>query len=156
VTQTDVAVTSTAIEFRSVGIKLDISPSINSDNFVHLKVDQEISNVGPDFSTGNTVTPSFSTRFVSTQVVLEDNQVLVMGGLLQSQSTTTNEGVPELKDIPFLGHVFGTDERSDSKTELMLFIIPHVISSPEDSRTVTKEFQNRLSSFKAIQYGTQR
>ncbi len=53
--------------------------------------------------------------------------------------------VPELKDIPILGFLFGTSDVNETKTELMLFIIPHVISSPEDSDRVTKEFQNRLS-----------
>lgn len=148
-TQTQVSTTSTSIEFRSVGIKLDILPQINSDNYVHLKIDQEISSVGPTFITGTTTTPSFNTRFLSTQVVLKDNQVLVMGGLLENTSKKSNEGLPGLKDIPILGYLFGSNTRDETKTELMLFIIPHVISSPEDSVRVTNEFQNRLGRFSA-------
>ena len=154
-TNTTEPVTSTTIEFRSVGIKLDILPSINSDNFVNLKIDQEISNVGDRVATGGTLTPTFNTRFLSTQVVIQDNHVLVMGGLMQRESNITNEGIPELKDIPIFGKLFGTDSVSSTKTELMLFIIPHVISSPEDSELVTREFQNRLTRYNANSYISQ-
>jgi len=149
-TNTVEPVTSTTIEYRSVGIKLDILPRINSDNFVHLKIDQEISSVGESIATGGTFTPTFNTRFLSTQVVLKDNHVLVMGGLLQKQSNISNEGIPGLKDIPVFGYLFGTDNTSTTKTELMLFIIPHVISSPEDSENITREFQKRLTRYKPI------
>ena len=154
-TNTTEPVTSTTIEFRSVGIKLDILPSINSDNFVNLKIDQEISNVGDSVATGGTVTPTFNTRFLSTQVVIQDNHVLVMGGLLQRQSNMSNEGIPTLRDIPIFGKLFGTDSVSNTKTELMLFIIPHVISSPEDSKMITEEFKNRLTRYNQVDYASQ-
>jgi general secretion pathway protein D len=144
------SVTQSTIEFRSVGVKLDILPQINSDNFVHLKIDQEISSVGPLFTTGETTTPSFNTRFLSTQVVIEDNQVLVMGGLMENRKSVSNEGIPALKDIPMFGYLFGSDTIENSKTELMLFIIPHVISSPGDSIRITREFKHRLGQFQHL------
>ncbi len=144
------SVISNEIEFRSVGVKLDILPQINSDNFVFLKIDQEISSVGPLVPTGDTTTPSFNTRFLSTQVVIEDNQVLIMGGLMENRKSISNEGVPGLKDLPLIGYLFGSDTIEKSKTELMLFIIPHVISSPEDSIRITREFKHRLGQFQHL------
>lgn len=139
-TNTNQPVTSTTVEFRSVGIKLDITPKINSDNFVNLKINQEISSRGADVGT----TPSFNTRQVNTEVVLKDNQVLVMGGLMRTDTTDTISGVPFLKDLPFVGKLFGTESTTLKKTELMIFITPHVISNSDDSKFVTRQFKKRL------------
>lgn len=132
--------TQSTIEFRSVGVKLGILPKINSDNFVNLKIDQEISNLGPVFQN----TPSFTTRTMKTEVVLKDNQILVMGGLMRTTTTDTIEGVPLLKDIPYLGRFFSSNTQSVNKTELMLFIVPHIISNTDDSFFVTEQFKNKI------------
>jgi len=139
-TNTQQPVTSTTVSFRSVGIKLDITPKINSQNFVNLKIDQEISSRGADVGS----TPSFNTRQVNTEVVLKDNQVLVMGGLMRTNTTNTTSGVPFLKDLPVVGKLFGTESTTLNKTELMIFITPHVISNNEDSQFVTRQFKKRL------------
>lgn len=143
-TNTTEPVTSTTVEYRSVGIKLDITPKINSDNYVNLKINQEISSRGADVGS----TPSFNTRLVNTEVVLKDNQVLVMGGLMRTNTTDTISGVPFLKDLPFIGRLFGTKSTTLSKTELMIFITPHVISNNEDSQFVTRQFKKRLRGLK--------
>jgi general secretion pathway protein D len=144
-TNTAQPVTSTTVEFRSVGIKLDITPKINSENYVNLKINQEISSVGTIVAG---VTPQFNTRQVNTEVVLKDNQVLIMGGLMRTDSTDTVSGVPFLKDLPFVGKLFGTESTTLKKTELMIFITPHVISNKEDSQFVTRQFKNRLRGLK--------
>jgi len=143
-TNTNQPVTSTTVEFRSVGIKLEITPKINSDNYVNLKILQEISSRGADVGTQ----PSFNTRLVNTEVVLKDNQVLVMGGLMRTNTTNTVSGVPFLKDLPFIGKLFGTESTTLQKTELMIFITPHVISNNEDSQFVTRQFKKRLRGLK--------
>ena len=138
------SVVTSTVEFRSVGIKLDITPKINADNYITLKISQEISNRGADV--GNQ--PSFNTRLVNTEVVLKDNQVLVMGGLMQTNTTDTVSGVPILKDLPYIGKLFGSESTTLNKTELMIFITPHVISNSEDSEFVTRQFKKRLSNLK--------
>lgn len=139
------SVVTSTVEFRSVGIKLDITPKINADNYITLKISQEISNRGADV--GNQ--PSFNTRLVNTEVVLKDNQVLVMGGLMQTTTTDTVSGIPILKDLPYIGKLFGSESTSLNKTELMIFITPHVISNSEDSEFVTRQFKKRLSNLKS-------
>jgi general secretion pathway protein D len=138
------AIVTSTVEFRSVGIKLDITPKINSENFINLKISQEISSRGADVGTQ----PSFNTRQVNTEVVLKDNQVLVMGGLMRTDTTDTVSGVPVLKDIPYIGGLFGSESTSLKKTELMIFITPHVISNSDDSEFVTKQFKKRLNNLK--------
>ncbi len=140
--------TQSTIEFRSVGIKLGIIPKINSDNFVNLKIDQEISNLGPEFVTGGGTTPSFTTRTMKTEVVLKDNQVLVMGGLIRTTKTDTVEGIPFLMDIPWLGRLFSTRSTAVNQTELMLFITPHIISNTDDSNFVTEQFKQKLGNLR--------
>jgi general secretion pathway protein D len=139
------SVVTSTVEFRSVGIKLDITPKINADNYITLKISQEISNRGADV--GNQ--PSFNTRLVNTEVVLKDNQVLVMGGLMQTTTTDTVSGIPILKDLPYIGKLFGSESTALNKTELMIFITPHVISNSEDSEFVTRQFKKRLSNLKS-------
>ena len=138
------AVVTSSVEYRSVGIKLEITPKINSENFVNLKILQEISSRGADVGTQ----PSFNTRQVNTEVVLKDNQVLIMGGLMRTDTTDTVSGVPLLKDLPFVGKLFGSETTTLKKTELMIFITPHVISNKEDSQFVTRQFKNRLRGLK--------
>ena len=141
-------VTSTSIEFKKVGVKLDIFPKINSDNFVNLKIRQEISSKGADVTSGGITTASFNTREVNTEVVLKDNQVLVMGGLMRTDSFKTVEGIPGLMDIPYLGKLFSSESITSKKTELMIFITPHIISTVEDSNIATREIRKRLSNIK--------
>jgi general secretion pathway protein D len=138
---------TTTVEFRSVGVKLDITPKINSEKFINLKISQEISSEGVLAANGQ---PTFNTRLVNTEVVLKDNQVLVMGGLMRTTNIDSTSGVPLLKDIPYLGKLFGTETTSLKKTELMLFITPHVISNSEDSEHVTRQFKKRLSTLNPL------
>jgi general secretion pathway protein D len=133
---------TTTVEFRSVGVKLDITPKINSEKFINLKISQEISSQG--LNVGDQ--PSFNTRLVNTEVVLKDNQVLIMGGLMRTTTTDSIAGVPILKDLPYIGKLFGSESTNLTKTELMLFITPHVISNTTDSEFVTRQFKKRLSN----------
>ena len=143
-----VSTPTATVEFRSVGIKLDITPKINSEKFINLKINQEISSRGADVGDQ----PSFNTRQVNTEVVLKDNQVLVMGGLMRTDTTDTTTGVPILKDLPYIGKLFGSETTSLKKTELMIFITPHVISNSEDSEFVTHEFKKRLTNLKNLEH----
>ncbi len=132
--------TQSTIEFRSVGIKLNIEPKINSDNFVNLKISQEISSPGAVIQG----TTSFNVRSINTEVVLRDNQVLVMGGLMQKNKSQSNNGVPILKDVPVFGRLFRQDNESESKTELMVFVTPHIITNFDTADNVTRQVKDRL------------
>jgi general secretion pathway protein D len=115
-----------------------------------MKIAQEISSKGPDVTSSGTTTASFSTRNVNTEVVLKDNQVLVMGGLMRTDTSTSKEGVPGLMDIPYFGKLFSSERVTKHKTELMIFITPHIISTVEDSSHATKEIRKRLTNIRTI------
>ena len=136
--------TVSEIEFKKVGINLSFTPKINSDNFINLQINQTISSVGNPVDGTNT--SSFNTRSINTEVILEDNQVLVMGGLMEERQNKTERGVPFLKDIPFFGRLFGDRTNSNQKTELMVFVTPHIINSVEDANFITKNVKSRLKN----------
>ena len=71
-----------------------------------------------------------------------------MGGLMRTDTSQTVEGVPGLMDIPYLGKLFSSESITSKKTELMIFITPHIISTVEDSSVATREIRKRLSSIK--------
>jgi general secretion pathway protein D len=75
-----------------------------------------------------------------------------MGGLMRTDTTDTTTGVPFFKDLPYIGKLFGSESTSLKKTELMIFITPHVISNADDSEFVTSEFKKRLTNLKNTQH----
>ena len=117
-----------------------IYQKLDKNNFVNLKIQQEISSPGPVIQG----TTSFNIRSINTEVVLRDNQVLVMGGLMQKNKSKANSGVPILKDMPVFGRLFRQENESESKTELMVFVTPHIITDFETADNVTDQVKNRL------------
>jgi general secretion pathway protein D len=71
-----------------------------------------------------------------------------MGGLMRTDKSVTVEGIPGLMDIPYIGKLFSSESKTSKKTELMIFITPHIISTVEDSNHATREMKKRLSSLK--------
>jgi general secretion pathway protein D len=136
--------TVSEIEFKKVGINLSFTPKINSDNFISLAINQTISSVGAPVQGTNT--SSFNVRRINTEVILEDNQVLVMGGLMEERQIENKDGIPGLKDIPFFGRLFSGGSTSNQKTELMVFVTPHIINSVQDADYVTKTVKGRLKN----------
>lgn len=135
--------TQTTIQYKSVGIKLEITPRINKERFVDLKISQETSNV--DLAAAFSQ-PAFFTRSTQTNVVIKDKQTLVIGGLMETTISHSDSGIPILKDIPILGHLFKVKSDRVRKTELIIFITPHVISNVSEANAVTKGFQSKLFS----------
>ncbi len=118
----------TTTEYRDIGIILSVTPSINPDGLVNMTVRPEISS-----QTGETVQisenlslPVFSTRTSETKVAIRDGQTIVIGGLIQDQTTETVSKVPLLGDVPILGHLFRRTRIGTDKTELLIFLTPHV------------------------------
>jgi general secretion pathway protein D len=133
--------TETSIQYRSVGIKLNITPQINRDRFVALEISQESSNVNEAASFSQ---PAFFTRSTDTNVVVKDKQTLVIGGLMETTKSHSNTGVPILKDIPFFGRLFKAKSDRLRKTELIIFITPHVIADISEANQATKSFRSKL------------
>jgi general secretion pathway protein D len=112
------------IQREQIGLKLKITPQINEGDAVLLDIDQEISNVLSRSSTSDLVT---SNRTVTTSVIVNDMATLVIGGLLQDDVRETEQRVPILGSIPFLGAFFRSSTTEVTKTNLMIFIKPTIL-----------------------------
>ncbi|RMF87255.1 MAG: type II secretion system protein GspD, partial [Nitrospirae bacterium] len=134
-TGTGVNVVST-FDFRDVGTKLRITPHINEKGYVRLEIHQEVSNVVDSSVIG---LPTTSKRSADTVAVVKDNHTIVIGGLISNQMTTSTSKVPLLGDIPLLGALFRSTHRGTTKTNLLVFITPHVIHKAETLSPFTEK-----------------
>ena len=139
------AVVST-IEYKDTGVILKITPRVNASGLVQLDVSQEVSEVSTSRAAAATQqqSPTISTRRIATTVAVRDGEVIALGGLFSDTKTLGKNGIPLLSRIPVLGGAFGTHHNSDTRTELIVLLKPHVISTVDDARMVTDELRNKL------------
>jgi general secretion pathway protein D len=123
----------TSIDYRDVGILLDVVPHINPDGLVIMDVQPTISAL-----TASTVqiseefnAPIVNTRSALSRVSIDNGKTIVIGGLMEDRKSETIRKVPVLGDVPLLGQAFRRTERTKTKTELLIFLTPHVASSPD-------------------------
>ncbi len=142
------------IEYRTVGIKLKIKPTINDEKTVVLDLEQEVSSKGADQQVGaegNTF-PSFNTTKTKTSIIVPDKQSIVIGGIMEEEENTSHSGIPLLKDIPVLGHLFRYDTSLVTKKELVIMITPHVITNKTEGDALTRQFLGKLNELKNFLY----
>lgn len=132
---TDAAVRDQVIQYRDVGTKLTITPTINEDGYVNLQVLQEVSQATAETQFG---APVISTREASTFLFIRNGRTAVLGGLIDRQQEKTKSGIPILMEIPILGGLFGTTHKTSTNTELFLFLTPHIITNDEDTEEVRR------------------
>jgi len=122
------------VQYRDVGTKLRVRPTINQDGYVSLVIQQEINAATNEVAFD---APVISTREASTQVFVRDGQTIMLGGLRDQQRDRSRSGVPFLSGLPVIGALFGSTSRNDSDTELYLFITPRILRSDADADSVT-------------------
>jgi len=137
---------STTIQYRNTGRIMTIIPQVNSQGLVNLQIKAEVSARGDDVPVGDTTYPSFDTQDAETTAVVHDGETLVIGGLIGERKSKARRGIPYLMDLPVIGRFFGTTSDESTRTELIMLITPHVIRNREESRSVSEEFKNRLST----------
>lgn len=124
------------VKRQDVGIKLNIKPQISEGNTIALNIYQEVSNViSVDAQQG----PTTGKRALKTTVLVEDDQVLVLGGLIDNQLTGDSQKIPVLGDIPVVGNLFKSTSKSNKKRNLMIFIRPRILRSRQAANLATQE-----------------
>jgi general secretion pathway protein D len=131
---TDTPTRDQVIQYRDVGTKLTVRPTINQDGYVSLLIQQEINQATSEVQFD---APVISTREAVTQVLVKNGQTIVIGGLRDQQKDATQGGVPILSDIPLIGGLFGRAQRKTSRTELYLFLTPRILKTDADADSVT-------------------
>jgi len=122
------------IQYRDVGTRLTVRPTINQDGYVSLLIQQEVNQATSEVAFD---APVISTREAATQVLVKDGQTIVLGGLRDHQRDVTQGGIPILSDLPLIGGLFGSASRQTSETELYLFLTPRILRTDADADSVT-------------------
>lgn len=138
-----------------VGIILRITPQINESDYVTMDVYQEISEVkeGSAADVLSSGGPTTTKRSAETHVNVRSNQTIVIGGLMQEVETESESKVPILGDIPLIGFFFRNKAKTKRKTNLLIFLTPHVIDSPEDLQEVYRIKMLQRQEFMRRFYG---
>ncbi len=116
------------IQFKKAVLSLKVTPQITPDNRIIMDLDVKDDSVGTVVvASGGVNVPSIDTREIATQVLVNDGQTVVLGGILQTTQREDDTKVPYLGDIPVLGHLFKNTDHKDNKDELMIFITPKIV-----------------------------
>ncbi|WP_174493432.1 type II secretion system secretin GspD [Acinetobacter sp. Marseille-Q1623] len=132
----------TSIERKDVGITLKVTPQIGEGGSVRLAVEQEVSNVNQ--SRGQAADLVTSKRAIKTTVLADHGQTIVLGGLIADNSVTGRQSVPFLGAIPGLGRLFRSDNNSNQKRNLLIFIHPTIVDDNTDVRRLTQQRYDQL------------
>jgi general secretion pathway protein D len=127
------------VDRKEVGIKLKVVPQINEGNSVQLDIEQEVSNV---LGANGAVDVRFAKRQLNTSVMVEDGQMIVLGGLIDERALESESKVPLLGDIPVLGHLFKSTSTQVEKKNLMVFIKPTIIRDGVTADGITQRKYN--------------
>jgi type IV pilus assembly protein PilQ len=120
-----VANNTVTVQFKDAALKLVVTPQITAANTVIMRI--ELENGIPDFSRAVNGNPSINTQKAITQVQVPDGMTTVIGGIVQTTETTTNDRTPGLSRIPLLGWLFKRSDNRNESTDLMIFITPRII-----------------------------
>ena len=124
-------------EYKDVGVTLKITPQINQERFLRLVISLEYSTVQEGSLSDR---PSTLKRSAETTVVMKDDHTVVIGGLVGEQINRSDSGAPCLGNIPLLGRAFRSSGRSRDKTNLFIFLTPHIV---EDSAEATRLYERK-------------
>lgn len=138
----------TTIERRDVGITLRLTPQVTADDYVRLTIFEEVSDIDPQVvaAVGDPaeVGPTTTIRSASTVIAARDGQTVVIGGLLGDAIRNHERSVPFLRDVPVLGHLFRSNDARRARTNLLVFLTPHVITTDTQARETADEQRDRM------------
>ena len=134
------------IAMRNTGVILKVLPHVHANGSVQLEVDQEISNIVNGDQ--QTLTPTIAQRRVHSTVSVNSGQTVLLAGLISERNQQTKSGIPGLREIKFLGDVFGSTNSTKTRSEIIIFIKTQVIRNGVDASAVTEEFRDRLQTMR--------
>ncbi|HUT43884.1 MAG TPA: type II secretion system secretin GspD, partial [Desulfobacterales bacterium] len=139
--------TYSSYEYKDVGITLKITPQISHDRLVRLYINTESTKLDEQATTSSD-RPTILKRTVDTTVIVKDTNTVVIGGLIDDSFSETRYAVPCLGDIPLLGYLFKTTARGGDKTNLYVFITPHVVENPAEAKAILDSKKDEIDQIK--------
>ncbi|MBF0558435.1 MAG: type II secretion system secretin GspD [Nitrospirae bacterium] len=144
---TEVTVNTQAVSYRTTGITLTVTPTINTEGLLTLSISLDDSEAQTN-NTSNIDSPLILTRTLNTSIVAASSQTILLGGMMSDNISDTETKVPLLGDIPLIGNLFKTRSKSKSKTELIIMLTPHILTNVDDAAKITEEFRKELKWLK--------
>lgn len=142
-------------EYKNVGITLKIEPQISKDGRVKMKIYQEVTKLDELSKSAAVVTPTTYKRTIDTSVIVDDKNTVVIGGLIDNSFSETEYKVPCLGDIPGLGWLFKTMSTGNERTNLFVFLTPHILRDSKDAKAIydrKKKYINNVQEGKIEMY----
>ena len=139
--------TAETINFIDVGVKLFVTPTIHQDDYITMKIKPEVSSVTSTLETSqNNSIPIVDTSQAETVVTVKDNVTIVIGGLIKEEKLDTIKKIPFLGDIPFFGAAFRSFNKSLTKTELVIFLTPKIITGDVEANRRLGNIQRNFAT----------
>jgi len=124
-------------EYKETGIILKVTPHVRSGTLVALDIDQTLEEV---LTTTANATPTTAKRQVKTTVLVQDGQTIILGGLIKEAEKSMKNRVPGLSYIPIVGNLFTTTVKQKEKIDLMIFLTPYILESPQEASEITRQY----------------
>jgi hypothetical protein len=140
-------VTINTVNYRDVGVLLQVTPRISPDGTVVMRVIPEVSTVSPtQVNLGNGINATqFNVQHVETTVTIEDGQTVAIGGLITKRDQKTENKIPWLGDLPWVGSLFRYRTQTKNRFELMIILTPHIVRSRLDADRILAEESRRMN-----------
>ncbi len=132
------------VTYRETGISLEFTPIVQANGLVDLEIAQTLSEARPTAATSLDGTPTILNREISTSMTLRDGGSLLMGGLIADSQSEGQVGVPGLARVPVLGRLFRSDTYQGDRTELVVMVIPYVVSDYREGWDLTERIRDKL------------
>lgn len=124
------------VQRQDVGVQLDVRPQISDEGAIRLEIVQEVSSIfGP--VAANSTDLITNRRVITTVVQADPGEIVVLGGLIQEEVLSTEDGIPGLRNLPVAGRLFRSQSQERRRTNLMVFLRPTIVSTPDQARAVT-------------------
>jgi len=133
-----------SFEYRDTGVILKVRPRVSANGMVTIDLGQELSAVNPKGGAGAGSNPSFTQRSINSEVSVNDQQTVVLGGLISAREDRARDTVPGAKKLPLLGDLIGTTDNAARRTELIVFITPKIIRNGEEAARESQELRDKM------------
>jgi general secretion pathway protein D len=143
-----------SVEYLNTGVILQVTPRVNTSGQINLDIDQSVSDVSTT-TTSTIDSPTITQRRIVTSVIVQDGETIALGGLIIDNKNTSKSGIPVLSNIPVVGTLFGTTNKSTARTELLVLLSPRIVRSAVEARSMTDELRNRMRAVKPLERTTQ-
>ncbi|KJV06488.1 hypothetical protein VZ94_10910 [Methylocucumis oryzae] len=135
---------TSSIEMRETGVMLKVTPRVNASGVVIMEIEQSVDT--PSKTKTSTIdSPTILKRSINSSVVVDSEETVVLGGLISEEVEDSRTGIPWLMDLPWVGELFSSTQRSKTRNELVVLITPRVVNDQADARAVTRDYKKQLT-----------